>query len=161
MDSKTADPIALAAEIVAAFVARNSVPPSELSLLIHSVHAALAGIASGAVAADAAQLVELAPAVPIRKSITPDYLICLDDGRKFKSLRRHLRRLGMTPEEYRAKWQLQGDYPMVAANYSAARSALAKNAGLGQSRKTRGLAKNDAIAKSKSPDARKKGQPAK
>ena len=75
------------------------------------------------------------PAVSVRKSITPDYLICFDDGLKFKSLRRHLTALGMTPEQYRAKWKLPADYPMVAANYAAQRSALAKKIGLGQSRK--------------------------
>ena len=75
------------------------------------------------------------PAVPVRKSVTPDYLICLDDGLKFKSLRRHLAILGMTPEQYRQKWNLPSDYPMVASNYAAQRSALAKNIGLGQLRK--------------------------
>jgi predicted transcriptional regulator len=75
------------------------------------------------------------PAVSIRKSVTPDYLICLDDGRKFKSLRRHLGALGMTPEQYRAKWNLPYDYPMVASNYAAQRSELAKKIGLGQLRK--------------------------
>ena len=80
-------------------------------------------------------------AVTVRKSITPDYLICLDDGRKFKSLRRHLAGLGMTPEQYRAKWKLPSDYPMVAANYAAQRSALAKKIGLGQLRKSGGAAK--------------------
>jgi predicted transcriptional regulator len=75
------------------------------------------------------------PAIPIRKSVTPDYLICLDDGRRFKSLRRHLGLLGMTPEQYRVKWGLPSDYPMVAPNYAATRSALAKKIGLGQARK--------------------------
>ena len=77
----------------------------------------------------------LTPAVPVRKSITPDYLICLDDGRKFKSLKRHLASLGMTPDQYRTKWNLAADYPMVASNYAATRSALAKKIGLGQNRK--------------------------
>ena len=77
----------------------------------------------------------LTPAVPVRKSITPDYLVCLDDGRKFKSLKRHLASLGMTPDQYRAKWNLPADYPMVASNYAATRSALAKKIGLGQNRK--------------------------
>ena len=74
------------------------------------------------------------PAVPIRKSITPDFLICLDDGKQFKSLRRHLAGLGLTPEQYRVKWNLPSDYPMVAPNYAAQRSALAKKIGLGQTR---------------------------
>ena len=77
----------------------------------------------------------MTPAVPVRKSITPDYLVCLDDGRKFKSLKRHLASLGMTPDQYRAKWNLPADYPMVASNYAATRSALAKKIGLGQNRK--------------------------
>jgi predicted transcriptional regulator len=80
-------------------------------------------------------------AVTVRKSVTPDYLICLDDGRKFKSLRRHLGGLGMTPEQYRAKWKLPDDYPMVAPNYAAQRSELAKKIGLGQFRKSGGAAK--------------------
>jgi predicted transcriptional regulator len=80
-------------------------------------------------------------AVTIRKSVTPDYLICLDDGRKFKSLRRHLTVLGMTPEQYRTKWKLPDDYPMVAANYAAKRSELAKKIGLGQFRKSGGAPK--------------------
>jgi predicted transcriptional regulator len=73
--------------------------------------------------------------VPVRKSVTPDYIVCLDDGRKFKSLKRHLASLGMTPDQYRAKWNLAADYPMVASNYAATRSALAKKIGLGQNRK--------------------------
>ena len=75
------------------------------------------------------------PAVPVRKSITPDYLICLEDGKRFKSLRRHLRLLGLTPEQYREKWKLPSDYPMVAPNYAAQRSALARKFGLGRKRK--------------------------
>jgi predicted transcriptional regulator len=78
------------------------------------------------------------PAVPVRKSITPDYLICLEDGKKFNSLRRHLRLHGLTPEQYREKWKLPSDYPMVAANYAARRSALAKKIGLGQIRRKAG-----------------------
>lgn len=92
-------------------------------------------LASGAAAASAPEPEAATPAVSVRKSITPDYLICLDDGLKFKSLRRHLATLGMTPEQYRAKWKLPADYPMVAANYAAHRSELAKKIGLGQSRK--------------------------
>ena len=91
---------------------------------------------SGGVAVPVATEPEvLTPAVPVRKSITPDYLVCLDDGRKFKSLKRHLASLGMTPDQYRAKWNLPADYPMVASNYAATRSALAKKIGLGQNRK--------------------------
>jgi predicted transcriptional regulator len=124
----------LTADIVAAFVANNALRIAELPSLIQSVHGALAQLASGPVIA--APLVEKKePAVSVRKSITPDYLVCLDDGKKFKSLRRHLAGLGLTPDEYRAKWNLPADYPMVAPNYAAQRSELAKQIGLGQMRK--------------------------
>ena len=125
-------PTEMAAEIVAAFVSNNSVPRSELSALFETVHAAVKRLAEGGAVASAESP---APAVSIRKSVSPDYLICLDDGRKFKSLRRHLGALGMTPEQYRAKWNLPYDYPMVASNYAAQRSELAKKIGLGQLRK--------------------------
>jgi predicted transcriptional regulator len=127
-------PIDVAAEIVAAFVSNNSVPSSELPALFETVHATVKRLAEGGAVAPAA-IESPAPAVSIRKSITPDYLICLDDGLKFKALRRHLSTLGMTPEQYRAKWSLPFDYPMVAPNYAAQRSALAKAIGLGQLRK--------------------------
>jgi MucR family transcriptional regulator, transcriptional regulator of exopolysaccharide biosynthesis len=133
--SKSADPLDLTAEIVSAFVGHNSLPSADLPSLIHSVHAGLVKIASGAIAPSPADSAAPVAAVTIRKSITPDYLICLDDGKKFKSLRRHLTALGMTPEQYREKWKLPADYPMVAANYAAQRSALAKKTGLGQFRK--------------------------
>ena len=128
--------IELAAAIVAAFVSNNSVPPTELPALIAGVHATVKRLAEGRESAPAVSEPQAkAPAVSIRKSVTPDYLICLDDGLKFKSLRRHLSALGMTPEHYRAKWNLPFDYPMVAANYAAQRSEMAKKIGLGQSRK--------------------------
>jgi predicted transcriptional regulator len=92
-------------------------------------------ISGGTAAPTATEPEVLTPAVPIRKSINPDFLVCLDDGRKFKSLKRHLASLGMTPDQYRAKWNLPADYPMVASNYAATRSALAKKIGLGQNRK--------------------------
>jgi predicted transcriptional regulator len=127
-------PTEMAAEIVSAFVSKNAVPRSELSALFETVHAAVKRLAErGAVAP--AVIEPPTPAVSIRRSVTPDYLICLDDGRQFKSLRRHLTKLGMTPEQYRQKWNLPSDYPMVASNYAAQRSALAKNIGLGQLRK--------------------------
>ena len=126
------DKISLSADIVAAYVSRNSVTPVGLAALIESVHGALSQL--GAVEA-VPKTEALVPAVPIRKSITPGFLICLDDGRKFKSLRRHLGSLGMTPEQYRTKWSLPKDYPMVAPDYASARSALAKKMGLGQLRK--------------------------
>ena len=124
--------IQLAAEIVAAYVSNNPVPPADLPGLIESVHAKLESIVSGA----QEEVVEApTPAVSIRKSVTPDFIICLEDGKKFKSLKRHLRtKFDMSPEEYRAKWGLPADYPMVAPNYAAARSELAKAMGLGAQR---------------------------
>ncbi|MEP9349961.1 MucR family transcriptional regulator [Xanthobacter sp. KR7-225] len=120
------------ADIVAAYVSNNSVSAAELPALIEAVHRVL-----GQLGTPAAQPVEeQKPAVPIKKSVTPEYIICLEDGKKFKSLKRHLRTsYGMTPEAYREKWGLPKDYPMVAPAYAAARSELAKNMGLGQSRK--------------------------
>jgi predicted transcriptional regulator len=129
MDDKT-DVIEMTADIVSAYVGNNSVSAAELPNLIQSVHRALSGI-TGAPEAAPEPLKE--PAVSVRKSITPDFLICLEDGRKFKSLKRHLRtKYNMSPEEYRAKWGLPKDYPMVAPNYAKARSDLAKQMGLGQ-----------------------------
>ena len=109
----TLNPIELAAEIVAAFVSNNSLPRAELAAVIETVHAAVKRLAEGAEVAPAV-IDAPAPAVSIRKSVTPDYLICLEDGKRFKSLRRHLAKLGMTPEQYRAKWDLPSTYPMVA-----------------------------------------------
>jgi predicted transcriptional regulator len=138
--SESADALALTGEIVSAFVAYNSLRSSELPALIQSVHTELAKIIGGALAPAAPAPEVAAPAVSVRKSITADYIVCLDDGLKFKSLRRHLTALGMTPEQYRAKWNLPADYPMVAANYAAQRSELAKKIGLGQSRKNGAVA---------------------
>jgi predicted transcriptional regulator len=122
--------IELVAEIVVAFVSNNSLPMDGLPTLIHAVHAAIVELAAGPEIARP-KVDEKTPAVPVRKSITPDYLVCLDDGKRFKSLRRHLTGLGLTPEQYRDKWNLPSDYPMVAPNYAAKRSALAKQIGLG------------------------------
>ncbi|RWQ67747.1 MAG: MucR family transcriptional regulator [Mesorhizobium sp.] len=122
--------IQLTADVVSAYVSNNPVPVADLPVLISQVHAALEGRV-GSVSQK--ELQALKPAVPIRKSVTPDYIISLEDGKKFKSLRRHLStHHGMTPDEYRAKWGLPADYPMVAPNYAAARSALAKTMGLGR-----------------------------
>ena len=129
----TSNPIELAAEIVTAYVARNSVPRSELSALFEAVHAAVASLAIGGESAPPPVEAQ-APAVSIRKSVTPDYLSCLEDGKQFKSLKRHLAAHGLTPEQYRSKWKLPSDYPTVAPNYAAARSVLAKKIGLGQIR---------------------------
>ena len=124
--------IELAADIVSAYVSNNSVPATELPALISEVHSALARVASGVTVTSADSL---RPAVPAKKSITSEYIICLEDGKKFKSLKRHLRtQYGMTPEVYREKWGLPADYPMVAPNYAKARSQLAKDMGLGQQR---------------------------
>ena len=127
----TSSPMELAAEMVAAFVANNPLPKSELPALIHAVYATvtrLAGEPNGA----PPQIEPKAPLVPIRRSVTPDFLICLEDGKRFKSIRHHLARLGITPHQYREKWNLPADYPMVAPNYAAQRSAMAKKAGLGR-----------------------------
>ena len=122
--------IEMTADIVAAYVGANSVSAADLPALIQSVHRALAGVAGGS---DVAEAAPREPAVPVKKSITPEYLICLEDGRKFKSLKRHLRtKYNMSPEDYRAKWGLPKDYPMVAPSYAKARSDLAKQMGLGQ-----------------------------
>ena len=124
------DCVTLAAEIVAAFVSKNSVPVAELPGLIASIHAGLIQLAGSDTAAKAEPLT---PAGPVRRSVQPDYIVCLEDGKKFKSLKRHLRtRYDLTPDQYRTKWNLSADYPMVAPNYAKARSDLAKQMGLGQ-----------------------------
>ena len=129
MDDKS-EIIEMTADIVSAYVGNNSVSASELPSLIKSVHRALASVSNGG---DAVEPAPKEPAVPIKKSITADHLVCLEDGRKFKSLKRHLRtKYNMSPEDYRAKWGLAKDYPMVAPNYAKARSELAKQMGLGQ-----------------------------
>ncbi|KAA3441919.1 MucR family transcriptional regulator [Mesorhizobium sp. SARCC-RB16n] len=122
--------IELTADVVSAYVSNNPVPVGELPALIGQVHAALKGTAGGVASAKPEAL---NPAVPIKKSVTPDFIICLEDGKKFKSLKRHLSTdYGLSPNDYRAKWGLPADYPMVAPNYAAARSALAKTMGLGR-----------------------------
>jgi predicted transcriptional regulator len=124
------DLIDLSTEIVSAYVSHNALSMTDLPKLIADVHTALKGLRS---AAPAPVAEELKPAVSVRKSIAADYLICLEDGKKFKSLKRHLRtHYDMSPEEYREKWGLPSDYPMVAPNYSATRSRLAKDNGLGR-----------------------------
>lgn len=135
----TANIIELAAEIVSAYVSNNSVPSGDLPSLINDVHLALTKVGNGVVEAPAEAP---KPAISIKKSITPDYIICLEDGKKFKSLKRHLRtQYDMTPEQYREKWGLPPDYPMVAPNYAKARSELAKEMGLGQQRRKRRTAR--------------------
>jgi predicted transcriptional regulator len=124
----------LTAKIVSAYVSNNVTTAADIPALIAQVHAALQRVANGG---DAAPLPEPArPAVAVKKSMTPDYLVCLEDGKRFKSLKRHLRsRYNMTPEQYREKWGLPEDYPMVAPNYATARSQLARKMGLGQQRR--------------------------
>jgi len=127
--------LTLTADIVAAYVGRHEVAPNDIPALIHQVHAALVRVGGEAleVAAEAPK-----PAVSPKRSVTPEYIVCLEDGKKFKSLKRHLRtQYKMTPEQYREKWGLPPDYPMVAPNYAAARSHLAKQMGLGQQRRGR------------------------
>ena len=129
----SADLVGLTSAVVAAYVSNNSVPRAELGALIGSVHAALAATSQP----QPAQEARPEPPVPINKTIRPDYIISLEDGRRYKSMKRHLSGRGLTPEQYRAKWGLRPDYPMVAPNYSKARSELAKALGLGQARKGR------------------------
>jgi predicted transcriptional regulator len=128
------DLVRLAAEIAAAYVSANPVQAQDLPALIRTVHNALLEVSG---APSSAPETAQEPAIAIKKSVTADYIICLEDGKKFKSLKRHLRtRYGMTPDEYRSKWSLPHDYPMVAPNYAKERSNLAKRMGLGQSRKS-------------------------
>ena len=121
--------ITLTADIVAAHVSNNSVAVSDVSTLIGNVHAALAGLSGTAAAPE----IVLEPAVPVRNSVKRDYIVCLDDGKKLKMLKRHLMtHYGMTPDDYRAKWGLPADYPMVAPAYAEQRRELAKDIGLGR-----------------------------
>jgi predicted transcriptional regulator len=134
-DKSSSNYIELTADIVSAYVSNNVVAAGDISALISQVHSALLRVSNGQneVVSEA-----LKPAIAVKKSITPDYLICLEDGKKFKSLKRHLRtQYNMTPEHYREKWGLAADYPMVAPNYAEARSQLAKQMGLGQQRRRR------------------------
>ena len=130
--------VELTADIVAAYVGNNTVPQADLPKLIANIYQSLASAMQAPAEAKPADVVELKPAVPVRKSLTPDYIICLEDGKKFKSLKRHLRtHYDLSPEQYREKWGLPLDYPMVAPNYAEARSSLAKKIGLGQNRAAR------------------------
>ena len=127
--------IQLTAEIVSAYVSNNTVASGDIPALINQVHAALTRVSGNS---GEAPVEALKPAVSVKKSITPEYIVCLEDGKKFKSLKRHLRtQYNMTPEQYRDKWSLPADYPMVAPNYAQARSELAKQMGLGQQRRRR------------------------
>lgn len=150
MSESTSNIIELSTEVVASYLANNKVDAAEIPSLIASVHAAISSAATSKVEEPQP---ELRPAVPIKKSVTPDAIICLEDGKAFKSLKRHLRtKYGISPDEYRTKWGLSSDYPMVAPNYAAARSQLAKNMGLGQQRRKQSSAQ---------PAAKSKGRPRK
>ncbi len=127
--------IQLTASIVSAYVSNNTVASADIPNLISQVYSALFRVSNGQAAPPTEPL---KPAVPVKRSITPEYIVCLEDGKKFKSLKRHLRtQYDMTPERYREKWGLAADYPMVAPNYAEARSRLAKQMGLGQQRRRR------------------------
>ena len=124
----------LTAGIVSAYVSNNATAASEIPNLIAQIHTALLRVANGGGGEMPAEPAR--PAVSVKKSMTPDYLVCLEDGKRFKSLKRHLRsQYNMSPEQYREKWGLPVDYPMVAPNYAVARSQLAKKMGLGQQRR--------------------------
>ncbi len=119
----------MTATVVAAYVTNNTLPQSELPAVIHTVHRSLAALEGPAQGGAPAQ----EPVVPIRRSVRPDYIVCLEDGKKLKMLKRHLRTAyGMTPQQYRAKWGLPADYPMVAPNYARQRSEFAQKIGLGR-----------------------------
>ncbi|SEF05984.1 transcriptional regulator, MucR family [Rhizobiales bacterium GAS191] len=143
------DVIALSADIASSFISKNKLPPADISVLIREIHAALSSAASGK---SEPKPQSLEPAVPIKNSVKPDYIVCLEDGKKFKSLKRHLRSsFHMTPDEYRKKWGLKHDYPMVAPAYAAKRSELAKSMGLGNLRQKAKAAK---VAVKKGPAAK-------
>lgn len=133
---KSDDILKLAADVVAAYVSNNPIPVSEVPSMIKSVHSTLGGLAG---ASPGEMTTAQKPAIPIKRSVTPDYIICLEDGKKLKMLKRYLRsNYNMTPEEYRAKWGLPADYPMVAPNYAAQRSEFAKKIGLGRTASSSG-----------------------
>ena len=137
----------LTSEVVSAFISKNKIAVTDLPALISQVHATLTATATGK---GEPEPQKLEPAVPIKNSVKPEYIICLEDGKKFKSLKRHLRGYNLTPEEYRKKWGLKYDYPMVAPAYAAKRSELAKSMGLGNLRTKASATKpKSAAAKSK------------
>ncbi|TGD95758.1 MucR family transcriptional regulator [Methylobacterium nonmethylotrophicum] len=156
----TSSLINLSADIVSAYVSKNSVPVGDLASLIVAVHASLERVVSP----PAPEAEKPTPPVPIRKTVTPDHIISLEDGKPYKSLKRHLTTRGLTPDQYRQKWGLPHDYPMVAATYAAQRSELAKSLGLGQIRRDRAaaarLAAESAASESEKAPARR-GRPRK
>ena len=152
LDPQMPDLTELTADIVSAYVANNSVARGDLAEVIVSVHAALHTLTAPALPAPPKQ----EPAVAIRRSVTPDFIFSLEDGKPYKTLKRHLGILGMTPAQYREKWGLHSDYPMVAANYAKRRSDLAKSLGLGQIRKKGVAPKTSAVESVSSPAAKAK-----
>ena len=146
------DYVELTSDVVAAYVSHNRISPTELADLIASVHRSLAGLGTPA----APEPEKLEPRIPIRKTITPDHLISLEDGKKYRSLKRHLTGRGLTPEMYRAKWGLPHDYPMIAPSYSKQRSDLARQLGLGQ---LRGKQNKDAPAAAEAPEPTQEAAP--
>ena len=147
--TETTEAVALTADIVSAYVSNNSIEANALAGLIGQIHQALLQAAEGP---QAEPPPPPTPAVPVKKSINPDFLISLEDGRKYKSLKRHLSTRGMTPDDYRNKWGLPKDYPMVAANYSAQRSSLAKSLGLGRGRAGAPTVEDDVVADGPAPE---------
>jgi predicted transcriptional regulator len=145
IDTAALNPIERTSDIITAYVAHNVVQPAALPELIASVHAALQSIASP----PPAEPETPTPPIPIRRTVTREHIISLEDGKPYKTLKRHLSGRGLTPEQYREKWGLPRDYPMVAANYASQRSELAKNSGLGQRRAGR-----SAVGKAAAPDAK-------
>ena len=149
--------IELTADIVSAYVSKNSVPTSEMPALLSAIHSALNGLSSPAAPVEAK--IDRATPSQIRKSITHDALISFEDGRPYKTLKRHLKGVGLTPDEYRAKWGLPVDYPMTAPSYSEMRSALAKNTGLGNLRRNaaaKAAAADETVAEAPKARGRKK-----
>src|ERR1051325_9292106 len=133
---KSDELLKLASEIVAAYVSNNTVPVDDLPGMIKSVHATLGGLAA---TTQSEPPTAQKPAVPVKRSVNPEFIVCLEDGKKLKMLKRYLRsRYGLSPEEYRAKWGLPADYPMVAPNYAAQRSEFAKKIGLGRTAPAKG-----------------------
>ena len=158
MQTTELDLTGLTADIVSAYVAHNALTGDKLPDLIGSVYGALS---RASVQGVEPEKVELKPAVAIKKSVTPDYIICLEDGKKFKSLKRHLQSYyDMSPDEYREKWGLPHDYPMVAPNYAAARSDLAKNMGLGRRSTAVASTRSPALAKAEPAEKSGKGRAA-
>lgn len=156
--------IELTAGVTAAYVSKNRVTPDDLGSVIAEIYAALTGAAQPV--SPPAEAAALQPAVPVRKSVQPDFIICLEDGRRLKTLKRHLAAAyGLTPAAYRAKWNLPADYPMVAPNYAAMRSAVAKASGLGAggraTAKTRQTATEAAVPKTVKTRTAKGGRPSK